>query len=221
VTRGSPADKSGLREGDRLLRVSGAAVTSGREVVDAVAMHAVGDVVDVVYVRDGHEASTRAILASFPSVEELMRMDLVGAPAPSWGQVQVAAGSFPASLSRLKGRVVLVDFWATWCVPCRIVMPKLSQLQARHGAEGLTVVGLAADDPSAVLSYVRSQSPGYAIGIDTDAETSRRYGITSLPTVVVVDKQGIVRDVLIGYDPTEDVRLESTVRQLLATRPAP
>jgi hypothetical protein len=56
----------------------------------------------------------------------------------------------------------------------------------------------------------------YAVGVDKNAETTRSYGVVSLPTLVVIDKRGVVRDVSVGYDPSEDARLENTVKTLLA-----
>lgn len=219
VIRGSPADRCGLKEGDRIVRVGASVVATGQDVVAAVGAHTVGDAVDIAYVREGHEASAHAALTPFPSSDDVVRMDLVGAPAPAWGHVIGIGGAFPPNLAALRGRVVLLDFWATWCGPCRIVMPRLTQLQARHGAEGLTVVGLSSEDVDPVESFVRKLPPRYAVGVDPDAETARRYGVMSLPTVVVVDWQGTVRDVFIGYDPDSDARLDATVRRLLAERP--
>ncbi len=218
VVHGSPADRSGLREGDRIVRLGSSPVATSQEVVEAVAARAVGDVIELAYLRDGHEVSGRAVLAPFPAPDDVLRMDLVGTKAPIWGNVTGVTGSFPQSEADLRGRVVLLDFWATWCGPCRVVMPKLSEIQARHGAEGLEVVGLSSEDAGSISSYVHKHEPRYAIGVDADAETARRYGVTSLPTVVVIDRRGTVRDVFVGYDPEADARLEATVRQLLAER---
>jgi thiol-disulfide isomerase/thioredoxin len=218
VVRGSPADRTGLREGDRIVRVGGSPVATSQDVVEAVAARAVGDVIELAFLRDGHEISGRAVLAPFPAPDDVLRMDLVGTKAPAWGHVTGVSGPFPQSEADLRGRVVLLDFWATWCGPCRIVMPKLSQLQARHGAEGLKVVGLSSEDAGSISSYVHQHEPRYAIGVDADAETARRYGVMSLPTVVVIDRKGTVRDIFVGYDPDADARLEATVRQLLAER---
>jgi len=152
--------------------------------------------------------------------DDMMRMDLVGAFAPPWRDVQAVKGTVPPSLSGLRGRVVLIDFWATWCVPCRIVMPKLSALQAHYGAQGLTVVGLSTEDAEEVLPFTQRMVPGYSVGVDTHAETARAYGVVSLPTLVVIDKRGVVRDVAVGYTPGEDARLEDMVKALLQ-EPAP
>jgi thiol-disulfide isomerase/thioredoxin len=216
VVHGSPADKGGIREGDRIVRVGGVAVASGQDVVQAVAGRAVGEALDLTRLRDGHEVIVRALLAEFPSHDEAMRMDLVGAPAPTWSHLDAVTGAVPASVSDLKGQVLLLDFWATWCAPCRIIGPKLSQLQTRYGAQGLTVLGVSSEDGDDVRTFIRQQPLRYSIAVDPGADTARRYGVVSLPTLVAIDRRGIVRDVFIGYDAEAEVRLEKLVRTLLA-----
>ena len=220
VVRGSPADKAGLREGDRVLRVAGAAVARGSEIVQAVGGLAVGDAVDLAFSRDGKVQTARVTLAPFPSQDDMMRMDLVGAFAPSWKDVAVVSGSFPASIGAMRGRVVLLDFWATWCAPCRVAIPKLDALQARFGAQGLSVLGVSAEDPQDVAAFTQHMGMRYGIAADKHGATTRSYGVASLPTLIVIDKRGVVRDVAIGFDPGSDGRLEATVRTLLA-EPAP
>jgi thiol-disulfide isomerase/thioredoxin len=221
VVRGSPADRAGIRDGDRLVGVAGARVGSSRAVVEAVAAHQVGDRIDITYVRDGREARASAVLGRYPPPEEVMRMDLVGAFAPAWSNVQPISGAFPPSPSDLRGRVVLLDFWATWCAPCRIVAPRLSALQERYGAQGLTVLGVSAEEADEIQAFVRRLPMRYAVGVDKAAETARRYGVTSLPTLVVVDRRGVVREVFVGYDPAAESRLGSTIQALLAEAVAP
>jgi thiol-disulfide isomerase/thioredoxin len=111
---------------------------------------------------------------------------------------------------------VLVDFWATWCGPCRFVAPKLSTLQSRYGAQGLSVVGVSTEDAQDVALFAERTAMGYPVGSDAHGETTRSYGVSSLPTMVLIDKRGVVRDVSIGYDPGEDARLEQSIRSLLA-----
>ncbi len=216
VVRGSPADRAGVHEGDRIVSVASIAVARGADVIRAVAGHAAGETLDVHYVRAGAEQSARVVLAPFPSPDDMMRMDLVGTFAPAWKDVQAVSGTFPSSISALRGHVVLIDFWATWCGPCRVVMPKLGALQGRYGAQGLSVFGVSTEDAQDVAVFAQRMGVPYAIGVDKHAETTRMYGVSSLPTVVVIDKRGVVRDVSVGYDPSEDARLEGTVRSLLA-----
>lgn len=219
VVRRSPADAAGIREGDRLLRVGATSVVRGADVIRAVSAYAVGEIVDVAFVRAGNEKAAHVTLASYPSQDDMMRMDLIGAPAPTWRDIEAVSGVFPASIAAVRGRVVLIDFWATWCVPCRIVIPKLGLLQARYGAQGLSVLGISTEDAQDVALFAQRMPFRYAVAVDKHAQTTRSYGVASLPTLVVIDKQGMVRDVAVGYDPTQDTRLETTVRALLAESP--
>ena len=97
-------------------------------------------------------------------------------------------------------------------------MPKLGALQARYGAQGLDVLGVSTEDAQDVALFTQRMDVRYAVAIDKHAQTTRSYGVVSLPTLVVIDKRGVVRDVAIGYDSSEDARLESSVRALLAER---
>jgi peroxiredoxin len=92
----------------------------------------------------------------------------------------------------------------------------LGALQAQYGARGLSVVGLSTEDSQRVATFARRTSMSYPVASDENAETTRSYGVANLPTVVVIDKHGVVRDVAIGYDTTSAARLEGAVRQLLA-----
>ncbi len=220
VVRRSPADQAGISEGDRIVRVAGAVVRRGGEIASAVASHAVGDSLDITLARAGRETVLRVTLAPLPSQDEMMRMDLVGAFAPGWSGIEGVGGAFPASVGALRGRVVVMDFWATWCGPCRMVAPKLGDLQARYGAQGLSVLAVSTEDPQEVALFAQRMSLRYTVGVDRRAETTRSYGVSSLPTLVVIDKRGVVRDVDVGYDSSRDARLEATIRALLS-EPAP
>ncbi len=220
VVRGSPAGRAGIREGDRILRVAGATVTRGADVVSAVAARGVGEGVDIALSRNGREQTLRLTLARMPSQDEMLRMGLVGAFAPALSSVEAVSGAFPPSIATLRGKVVLLDFWATWCAPCRMVVPRLGDLQVRYGAQGLSVLGVSTEDPDEVAQFVQRMSIRYAVGVDKHAETTRNYGVASLPTLVVIDRRGIVRDVDVGYDSSRDNQFEATVRALLG-EPAP
>ncbi len=224
VIRGSPAEAAGMREGDHLLRVAGSPVAKASDVVQAVAALAVGDHVQIEFTRQpGHLPQiAQAVLAAFPSQDQMVRMDLVGAPAPAWRDTQGVSGVFPASVAALRGHVVLLDFWATWCAPCRVSIPKLEDLQSRYGAQGLSVVGISTEDAGDVSLFTQRMAMHYGVGADPHGSTTRAYGVFSLPTLVVIDKAGKVRDVSVGYDPNGSASLEATVKALLAEPvPAP
>jgi peroxiredoxin len=115
---------------------------------------------------------------------------------------------------------VLLAFWATWCGACRMASPRLSDLQVRYGAQGLSVIGLANEEPDEVSPSVTRQQMRYAVGADRKGETSAAYGVASLPSVFIIDKKGVVRDVSVGYDPGREAQVESLLKTLLA-EPAP
>ena len=219
VIRGSPAEKAGVHEGDRVLRVADHDVSTPREVVQSISPHADGDVVAVALARAGHEMSVSVTLAAFPSPEQMLRMDHLGAQAPAWAGIEPLIGA-PASLASLRGRVVLLDFWASWCGPCRDLVPALSAMQARYGAQGLSVVGITTDTADVATAFKERAAMRYAVEVDAHGETSVAYGVSALPTVYVLDKRGVVRDVSVGFDPSHAAQLEALVKTLLA-EPAP
>ncbi|MCB9600598.1 MAG: TlpA family protein disulfide reductase [Sandaracinus sp.] len=139
---------------------------------------------------------------------------VVGEIAPSLDGQRVS-GSAPVNLDQLRGRVVILDFWATWCGPCAFVMPQLDQLQRAHEGEGLTVIGLSDELPDQVRRHLRARPVGFTIA-SAAGTTWQRYGVRGIPTMVLVDRAGKVRLVESGADLT---RVRATLRQLLDERP--
>ena len=189
VVHGSPAEKAGLRPDDRITNVDGAAVRNAREVSHALGSHAVGETATVTVARAGKPEQLRVVLADFPSLDAMLRMDHVGSPVPAWDGLEPTSG-FPASIASLRGRVVVVDFWATWCGPCREVAPVLSNLQARYGAQGLSVVGITTDSAEQASTFKERLGLRYPMASDPNATTSKAYGVSALPTLYVIDRQG-------------------------------
>lgn len=124
------------------------------------------------------------------------------------------------SLGSLKGQVVILDFWASWCAPCMRELPELSALQEKLGPRGLRVVGVNREpqDRTAAVAAWRRVKPSFETVVDVGAGTSRglgeQVGIQSLPTTVIVDRQGIVRHLHLGY--TEPEVFVREVEPLLA-----
>ena len=108
----------------------------------------------------------------------------------------------PGSLGRYQGKVLVVNFWATWCVPCREEMPAFNRLQARWAARGVQFVGLSNEDPQRVERFGRDLAINYPlwVGGDDVAALSGRLGnrLGVLPFTVLVDRQGNVVDTRVG-----------------------
>jgi thiol-disulfide isomerase/thioredoxin len=215
VIRQSPAERAGVKAADRIVAVDGVNVTAPQHVTGRVATHRVGETVTLSIERAGSSLTLTVALAPRPSGDEMLRMNLVGAPAPEWANVTALTGA-PSSLASLKGKVTIIDFWATWCGPCRMIAPRLGALRDRFGAQGLAVVGVTTDEADLAAGYAEKSRMKYASVVDKSGETSRTYGISGLPTMVVVDKSGVVRDVFVGFDPGAEARLEQLVKKLLA-----
>jgi thiol-disulfide isomerase/thioredoxin len=218
VVRGSPADKAGVHEGDTVRRVFGKSVGTPRDVIGLISAHSDGESVALGLARGAKDMAVSATLVAFPSPDEMLRMDRLGTFAPPWSGVEPLSGG-PASLADLRGKVVVLDFWATWCGPCRDLAPALSALQARYGAQGLTVVGITVDPADTAALFKERVDMRYPIAIDTHADTSRTYGVSALPTLFVLDRRSVVRDVSVGYDPSHAAQVEALVKTLLAESP--
>jgi thiol-disulfide isomerase/thioredoxin len=131
-----------------------------------------------------------------------------GAQAPDFEVERLGGGS--VRLSSLQGRVVLLDFWATWCPPCRAEMPWLVRLGASYESRGLTLVALSQDNPPdqrALVARYAEEVPGLArfAALGTH-DVGRVYGAESLPTLYLLDRKGRVVDIAVGSRPEAAVR---------------
>ena len=123
----------------------------------------------------------------------------------------------PVSLAALKGKVVYVDFWASWCGPCRQSFPWMNALQARYGAKGLQVVGVNVDAKRADADKFLAEVPAtFAIGFDAQGDTPRRYAIKGMPTSVLVGADGKVIQVHNGVRDEDRKELEAAIASALA-----
>lgn len=113
------------------------------------------------------------------------------------------------ALTERHGEVLLLNFWATWCAPCRKEIPDLIELQEEFGDDGLTVVGIAMDKEGeeVVQPYAEEQQINYPIVLDTDASISQQFDeVYGLPTTIVVGPDGNIHYRILGLFPTEEMR---------------
>lgn len=119
-------------------------------------------------------------------------------------------------LSNYRGKVVMVNLWATWCPPCLTEMPVLDEIVATYGPRGLVVLGIASDDDaSAVERFVQKESPQMEILLDPGGAVGTQYGITGYPETFFVDREGRLRRKFIGPLPEVDGKPASDVTAVI------
>ena len=162
-------------------------------------------------------AGLNAVLAYQPSTDTLA--ELVGAsgetapPAPDFALETIAGETF--RLSEQRGRVVVLNFWATWCAPCRYEIPDFVALQEEFGTDDVVFVGVSTErrNRQGVAHFAEEMEITYPIGVD-DGSADRAYGpILALPTTFLIDRAGRVRAHVPGMVARE--MLEPALRALL------
>ena len=121
----------------------------------------------------------------------------VGNLAPDF-QLQNLDGQ-TISLSGLQGTPVLINFWATWCPPCRGEMPYIQEIYEEWIDKGLVLLAInIGEASSAVRGFMQSQNLSFTVLLDTEQDVAQRYGISGIPTTFFVDKNGIIQDRVVG-----------------------
>jgi thiol-disulfide isomerase/thioredoxin len=119
-------------------------------------------------------------------------------------------------LDSLSGKVVVLDFWAPWCVPCRASFPRLDELQTRLGARGLQVIGLTPqDDPEAILAFLDAVPVRFPIVIDSAGTSGTAFQVVAMPTTLLLDRTGRVAARFEGGGKSVHEKLEAAVETLL------
>ncbi len=124
------------------------------------------------------------------------------------------------TLSQLKGKVVLLDFWATWCGPCRESIPHLIQLYHDYHGNGLELVGLDLDkgDVETVRRFVQSMKIPYPVIVAPD-QVARSYKVSGIPATILIDKEGKVRESMVGFSGAIADKLTRKVAELTSEKP--
>ena len=136
-------------------------------------------------------------------------------PAPAFA-LTTLDGS-PLSSDSLRGQVVLVNFWATWCVPCRTEMPVLQSVYAERRAEGFTVIAInVAEDRDTIAPFVKEFHLTFPILLDRDTAVAKTFNVNGIPASFFIDRAGIIRTVYLGA--MSRAYVESQVTPLLETR---
>jgi thiol-disulfide isomerase/thioredoxin len=137
-------------------------------------------------------------------------------PAP--GFQLSGRGGKTIDLSQYKGQVVMINFWATWCVPCRQEMPLLEDIYKKYKPMGFTLIGVnvepATGDPEAFLNKL-PKPVTFPVAFDVDSKVSKLYKVGVMPSTIFVDRKGNVREIHQGYKPGAENEYLSQIRALL------
>jgi peroxiredoxin len=216
VLRRSPADRSGLAVGDVVIAVDDQRVNDPGELSRHIAGLGAGRRVSFMVQRGGADRLLAIELGENPGFEGQLRLGFVDAGAPEFEHVEVAQGALPPTLEALRGRVVVLEFWATWCGACRALLPTLNAWHERLQTRGGLVVSVTTDPVSKAARDAAELGLAYPVLADPDGSTAQAYQAFALPTLFVIDRTGVVRDVSVGYDPRRIAELEATVARLLS-----
>jgi len=126
----------------------------------------------------------------------------VGGPAPDF-KLQNLDGQY-ISLSDLRGKPVLLNFWATWCKPCVSEMPYIQQVYEEWSGKGLVVLAVnIGQSPAEVKRFLQAHSLSLPVLLDTKENAARKYNITAIPTSFLIDSDGVIREKIIGAFPSK------------------
>jgi len=138
-----------------------------------------------------------------------------GQPALDFALQDLAGNSM--RLSNLRGQVVLVNLWATWCPPCLAEMPDLSALYLAHKDEGFIILGVDDQERKETVSEFLKRTPlPYPVLLDPDSRVSRAYGVSFLPMSILIDRRGVLRALFPGQ--SNRAKLEAAIKPLLAEK---
>jgi len=191
VTPESPAELAGMQTGDTLLKVNGKAIADTSDIGAAFDGSKPGDEVEVVYEREGKEHVKKVALADF---HELVNVKLspMGKPLKPLKATDVSGKE--VSLDQFAGKVLLVDFWATWCEPCKDEAPIVQSVWEKYKDRGLEWLGVSADtEDAARLWKATVERNGYGGVHIRDPKWDESMNGRGYPMILLVDRSGIVR----------------------------
>lgn len=144
----------------------------------------------------------------------LASSDMIGQPARDFALKSSTGENL--RLSEYRGDVVMINFWATWCGPCRQEMPLLDDLYSRYQRVGFTLLGVNIDDDSRrAMKMIEELGVSFPVLFDSSKEVSKLYEVEAMPVTVLVDRAGIVRHIHHGYKPGYEDKYLTEIRALL------
>ena len=153
-----------------------------------------------------------------PAAVESGPEDLAGKPAPEFNLTQLDGASFDLAAHQGK-HIVLLDFWATWCGPCRAAMPTLVELARDYAEKGVRYFAVnLREDPETIRRYLKETRLDIVVPLDKEGSVAKTYGVRGIPTMVIVGTDGVVKTVHVGSSPSLKSELTRTLDELVAAK---
>lgn len=125
----------------------------------------------------------------------------------------------PVDLESLRGRVLYLDFWASWCGPCRQSFPWMQEMKEAYEGQGLTVIAVNVDrERKDAERFLAGFHPTFELRFDPKGEMAERFKVQGMPTSLVIDRRGVVRFTHVGFLPADRAAYEKQLRELLAEK---
>jgi thiol-disulfide isomerase/thioredoxin len=118
-------------------------------------------------------------------------------------------------LSKLRGKPVFIDFWATWCGPCRRALPHTQKLAEKYGKDAHILTINLREDPETVRQFMQSHNYTFTVLMDTDGSVAAQYRVRGIPHFVLIDARGKIQFVQIGYGPGIEQRFETELQKAI------
>jgi peroxiredoxin len=155
-----------------------------------------------------------AIIAAVALALPALAADPTGAPAPQF--TLGARSGHNVSLAQYKGQVVMLNFWASWCGPCRQEMPLLESIYKKYNRLGFTLIGVNVEpDSNAANDWLKQTPVSFPILYDKESRVSKMYDVAGMPSTVIIDRAGKVRVLHRGYKPGDENEYLDSIRTLV------
>ena len=156
-------------------------------------------------------------IAAFAAAVLLSVPALAGTPGAAAPQFSLAGrGGQNVSLAQYKGQVVMINFWASWCGPCRQEMPLLESIYKKYNKLGFTMLGVNVEpDSNAANAWLKETPVSFPILYDTESKVSKLYDVAGMPTSVIIDRAGKVRLIHRSYRPGDENEYLDSIRALV------
>ena len=148
------------------------------------------------------------------AVSSVLSFNASANPAPDF-TLQSSTGE-NVRLAEQRGQVVMLNFWASWCGPCRKEMPLLDEISKRYSAAGFVLYGVnVEEDNTDAKKLIKELGVTFPILYDTESKASSLYNVDAMPTTVVIDKKGVIRFVNRGYKAGDEDKYRAQIRELI------